>query len=430
MASVYKKPIIIRDPKTGQKVKAKSRKWWGRYRDETGCERRVPLAIDKTAAQTMLTGLVKKAERRAAGIADPLEEYGKRPLLQHLKDYEKYLRDKGSTKDHVIHTVHRVEAALKACHFAMIRDISASRFQGFLGDLRRGGFGIATSNHYLRAMKMFTRWLVKDRRHRDDVLAYLSTMNAETDRRRLRRPLSPEEFERLVPSTRNGRRIQKLTGEERALLYIIACYTGFRRNEISSVTSRSFDFTSEPPTLTVQAACSKRRRLDVIPLREDLAQLLRQWIEGKHRLKPDEPLLKIRGKHTAEMLRKDLTSARKTWIEEAKTDTEQAAREKSSFLTYVNTEGRVADFHALRKTFITNLSRAGVSPKMAQSLARHSDINLTMNVYTMLNVSDQAAAVEALPPIPQAAVGPVLCMETIADVDTGHSSRNHHDTAA
>ena len=48
------------------------------------------------------------------------------------------------------------------------------------------------------------------------------------------------------------------------------------------------------------------------------------------------------------------------------------------------------------------MSLAGVSPKMAQSLARHSDINLTMNVYTMLNVSDQVAAVESLPPVPMA----------------------------
>jgi integrase len=60
----------------------------------------------------------------------------------------------------------------------------------------------------------------------------------------------------------------------------------------------------------------------------------------------------------------------------------------------------VADFRSLRKTLITNLSRAGVSPKMAQSLARHSDISLTMNVYTMVNVSDQATAVESLPPLP------------------------------
>jgi len=37
---------------------------------------------------------------------------------------------------------------------------------------------------------------------------------------------------------------------------------------------------------------------------------------------------------------------------------------------------------------------------MAQLLARHSDINLTMNTYTTLDVLDQAVAVEALPPVP------------------------------
>ena len=36
MASVYKKPVFVTDPKTGKKVKTKSKKWWGRYRDETG----------------------------------------------------------------------------------------------------------------------------------------------------------------------------------------------------------------------------------------------------------------------------------------------------------------------------------------------------------------------------------------------------------
>jgi hypothetical protein len=45
-------------------------------------------------------------------------------------------------------------------------------------------------------------------------------------------------------------------------------------------------------------------------------------------------------------------------------------------------------------------TRSGAAPKTAQILARHSDINLTMNTYTMLGVMDQAAAVEALPPIP------------------------------
>ena len=39
---------------------------------------------------------------------------------------------------------------------------------------------------------------------------------------------------------------------------------------------------------------------------------------------------------------------------------------------YENTQGCVADFHALRHTFISNLARAGVHPRNAQALARHS----------------------------------------------------------
>ena len=71
-----------------------------------------------------------------------------------------------------------------------------------------------------------------------------------------------------------------------------------------------------------------------------------------------------------------------------------------NFLAAEDEHGRVVDFHALRTTFITNLSRSGVAPKTAQLLARHCDINLTMNTYTMLGVMDTAAAVETLPAIP------------------------------
>jgi hypothetical protein len=74
--------------------------------------------------------------------------------------------------------------------------------------------------------------------------------------------------------------------------------------------------------------------------------------------------------------------------------------EQSLFLCLVDPQGRYADFHALRKTFITKLLKSGVSPKMAQSLARHSDINLTMKVYTDVVLEDQAIAVELLPELP------------------------------
>ena len=52
-------------------------------------------------------------------------------------------------------------------------------------------------------------------------------------------------------------------------------------------------------------------------------------------------------------------------------------------------QGRYADFHANRHTFITNLGRAGVPPKTTQELARHSDIRLTMNVYSHTDLAER-----------------------------------------
>jgi len=52
----------------------------------------------------------------------------------------------------------------------------------------------------------------------------------------------------------------------------------------------------------------------------------------------------------------------------------------ASGIPKVTPEGKL-DFHALRVTYVTLLVQAGAYVKEAQSLARHSDPKLTMNVY-------------------------------------------------
>jgi integrase len=59
--------------------------------------------------------------------------------------------------------------------------------------------------------------------------------------------------------------------------------------------------------------------------------------------------------------------------------------------------GVYVDFHSLRHTFISNLARGGVHPSVAQDLARHSDIRLTMNHYTHTVLEDRLTALERLP---------------------------------
>jgi hypothetical protein len=105
------------------------------------------------------------------------------------------------------------------------------------------------------------------------------------------------------------------------------------------------------------------------------------------------------------MMKKDLAAARKKWIEEAKTPKEKVERERSDFLKYQDSAGKFADFHSNRHTFITNLERAGISPRTAQTLARHCDIRLTMGVYTHIGLHDQSSAIELLPAPPELTAG-------------------------
>jgi integrase len=60
-------------------------------------------------------------------------------------------------------------------------------------------------------------------------------------------------------------------------------------------------------------------------------------------------------------------------------------------------QGRTVDVYSMRHTFATLLARGGVSPGVAQKFMRHSDIRLTMNTYTHLDLADTAGAVAALP---------------------------------
>jgi len=59
--------------------------------------------------------------------------------------------------------------------------------------------------------------------------------------------------------------------------------------------------------------------------------------------------------------------------------------------------GETVDRHSLRKTFVTWLSVAGVAPRTAQKLARHTDLRLTMQTYTDERLLDGVSEVEKLP---------------------------------
>ena len=67
---------------------------------------------------------------------------------------------------------------------------------------------------------------------------------------------------------------------------------------------------------------------------------------------------------------------------------------KATGIDRVDESARIVDFHSLRHTFISSLAVAGVHPRVAMALARHSDISLTMKHYTDASLLDLKGAVE------------------------------------
>ena len=139
----------------------------------------------------------------------------------------------------------------------------------------------------------------------------------------------------------------------------------------------------------------------------EILERFKEWLTKRKPKDENEILFPVSKKtcgtdrRTSSMLEFDLASARRFWIAETDDPAEKRRREKSEFLLYCNKAGLFADFHGLRHTFITNLGRAGVDPKTAQILARHSDVQLTMNVYTHVSRTAEVAAINALPSVPK-----------------------------
>lgn len=407
MASLYKKPIVTRDPKTGRRVKSKTKKWWGRYRDVSGREKRVPLAIDRSASQAMLNELVRLAERERAGLIEPTDKHSKRPIAEHIEDYERHLAAKANASRYISLAIGRIKALIAGCRIRTVRDLSPSGVANWLRNKRDiDAFGVSTSNDYLVEIKAFGNWLVRDGRLTHNPLAHLQRLNADMDVRRQRRVLTPDELSRLIAAAESSRRTPGPNqGPDRAMLYRLAAFTGLRAQELASLTARSFSLRSNPPTVCVEARYSKHRRTDVLPLEASLVGSLEDYLRRRvddsdcgsptNRLCPGQWYRKA-----AKMLRWDLDAARQAWINEGQNFDKRKVREQSDFLLPCDGAGREADFHSLRHGFITYLVTANAPPKVAQMLARHSTITLTMDRYTHLGITDLAGALERLPTLP------------------------------
>ncbi len=82
--------------------------------------------------------------------------------------------------------------------------------------------------------------------HTVDALAHLAMLNVSTDRRHDRRPFSESELTAILHAAYNGARVRRMSGPDRAMLYVVAGYTGLRASELASLSPRQLHLGHRP----------------------------------------------------------------------------------------------------------------------------------------------------------------------------------------
>lgn len=348
---------------------------------------------DRAESQRIANHLEDEARKIRDGRMDAAEvvrrEARLRGINSHVNDYEAELRAKGDTEKHCRRTSAALSRLFEDAAVDSISDLAPDRVRAALGRMKarpKGPASARTCNFYIAAVRAFATWL-HDSARIESVprgIAKMEGYNEKEDRRLVRRALTMAEVERLFRVAAEGPAIEAtrgprnqavadkgppvmLTGQDRALLYRLAMGTGFRAEELRTLTPERFALDGDEPTITVLACYAKNGREAVQPITPELADSLRPLVEGKPRGKP---VLAVPEK-TARMLKADLARAE---------------------IDYRDEDGRIVDFHALRGTYITHLIESDAKPKVVQALARHSTIVLTLERYTHLGRDDLRAA--------------------------------------
>jgi integrase len=369
-------------------LRKRGRCWYYRVVDADGVRHERRGCPDRRVTEGLAAAAEAEVARIRCGLSDPkaarLAAAERKPILTHLDDFNAALASKGGKPKHVRQT--RLYAA-RVIHLAAVVSVSgltSSAVMASLAALRSDGLSARTLNAHLTAVKQFARWLQRDGRCLDNPLAGLSRLPEAADRRVVRRPLEADDARRLIDATRSAPPWRGMTGPDRAMLYLIGAVTGFRREELASLTPGSFALDGKPPTIVCEAGYTKNGRTAEQPVPEAVADALRPWVASRP---IGRPVFDALPEKTAVMLRADTTAAG---------------------IDPVDPSGRVFGMHSLRHGFVTMLAKAGVPLKAMMTLARHSDPKLTMNVYSHLTLHDTAAALDALPdltapaPLPEA----------------------------
>ncbi len=275
----------------------------------------------------------------------------------------------------------RVRKINKNCCFEKWADIQASKIETYLGGLN---VVPETYNGYVVMYKSFCGWVVdNDFADKDPVERRKLKMLAEPEKEP-RRALTPSEVARLLEVTENAPYRYEATGHDRAVFYLIAVETGIRRERLLELMVGDIDFDSD--TISLPASKPKQRKKVLRYLKRERARQLKEYVQGKGR---EERVFHLSLKtRTAEMIKADLTN---TAI--VRPDGSVAVPS----IAFRDAQGRKADFHALKYTYVTTLAQTGATEQEQKILAGHSTKGNMTYRYTTIDPERLRYIIEQMP---------------------------------
>ena len=288
-----------------------------------------------------------------------MQEAAAKGLGEHLARHIANMRGARCGDAHVYRTEKRLEKLFRECGWKQLRDITADSFEAWRG--KNLGKSAKTINDFLGVARTFLKGIVQKEWLEVNPLQSVKMITGKGKATLERRAFTDAEMRRLLG-----------VAGPRQVVYLTAVQTGIRRGALGQLVWDDLILDSDLPQVRVRALTAKKGKLQIIPLCNELAAVLKMIrpvaVDGGDLVFHEMPSMA--------QFRADLKAA----------DIEER-----------NQLGQVVVFHSLRHTFITNLNRAGVAPRAAMELAGHSHMSLTMNVYTDANLLPLVSSVQKLP---------------------------------
>ena len=353
--------------------------WTAKFKDENGIVRRVPTKeTNRKVAEQILAQYEKEVARIKTGVITR-EELDKAqvkhtPLDGLLEQYRTKMVASGNTTKHITGALRKIVSVLSECEIDSLSKIRREPVERWVAnELTKKDKAASTVNSYVIAVKAFVQYLADIDILPKNPLRSIRKLNEDLDRRKKRRAMTEEEVKRLLVTTASGVQRKAGTPEERVLIYQLLLGTGLRSTELSLLTPRQIDFVH--CRIKIEAAKTKNKKADILPLRPDLVQSLKNRMETLG-IKPHERFFQHDQKQILKVFYLDL---------------------KAADIDRKGSDGRCIDVHSLRKTFGTMLAAAGVPLTTVQRLMRHANPQLTAKLYIDVEGGDMMQALEKFP---------------------------------